>query len=86
MTVYRDHGRKRGDSMDKLNSRVFYKMYLTNTVLMVVFVGILALISSHFSSKSVSYTHLDVYKRQVIAGLVQSAPGLDELAFFVKTL
>ena len=65
MTVYRDHGRKRGDSMDKLNSRVFYKMYLTNTVLMVVFVGILALISSHFSSKFVLDKITD-FNRQTI--------------------
>lgn len=36
--------------MDKLYSRVFYKLYLTNTILMVGFVSILALLSSHFSS------------------------------------
>ena len=51
--------------MDKLNSRVFYKMYLTNTVLMVVFVGILALISSHFSSKFVLDKITD-FNRQTI--------------------
>lgn len=51
--------------MDKLYSRVFYKMYLTNTILMVVFVSIVALVSSRFSSSFVLNKIMD-FNRQTI--------------------
>lgn len=51
--------------MDKLYSRVFYKMYLTNTILMIVFVSVLALISSSFSSRFVM-EKIKEFNRQTI--------------------
>lgn len=51
--------------MDKLNSRVFYKMYLTNTVLMVIFVSILALVSSRFSSSFVLDKIMDFNRKTI---------------------